>query len=252
METPDINTLAQRMVTATRTLVARAESAITKRMDELESRLAAIPKGDKGDSIKGDKGDKGDPGPLIHPDTVALLIRDAVAKAVSELPRAKDGRDASELIVLPGIDESRSYPAGTYAKHNGGEIRAFRSTDPIKDGDLFDAGWTVAREGIAAIVVTQGDDPRVFTVGTMLTSGVKAISEFYIPVVLDKGVYREGVVYVKGDGVTYGGSWFIAQKDSPDGKPGLGGDWRLSVKRGQDGKDHSPSQAEQKQVVRLR
>lgn len=52
----------------------------------------------------------------------------------------------------------------------------------------------------------------------------------------DRGVFREGEAYRKGDGATYGGSWWIAQKDEPTGVPGLSGDWRLAVKKGRDGK----------------
>ena len=54
---------------------------------------------------------------------------------------------------------------------------------------------------------------------------------------LDQGVFREGEVYQRGDGVTFGGSWWIAQKDAPAGKPGMSDDWRLAVKKGRDGKD---------------
>ena len=45
---------------------------------------------------------------------------------------------------------------------------------------------------------------------------------------IDRGVYRAGVVYTKGDGVTYGGSYWIAESD-PTGPPPVNG-WRLAVK----------------------
>jgi hypothetical protein len=54
------------------------------------------------------------------------------------------------------------------------------------------------------------------------------------PVVLNRGVWNERAHYEKGDGVTHGGSWWIARKDSP-GRPG-DGTWQLTVKRGSDGK----------------
>lgn len=56
------------------------------------------------------------------------------------------------------------------------------------------------------------------------------------PVVLDRGVYRKGSRSEKGDGVTYGGQFYIAQRDT-DAVPGESPDWRLAVKRGRDGKD---------------
>lgn len=56
------------------------------------------------------------------------------------------------------------------------------------------------------------------------------------PCVLDRGVYVAGKSYEKGDGVTWAGSFWIAQKATAD-KPGDGATgWRLAVKRGQDGK----------------
>lgn len=57
-----------------------------------------------------------------------------------------------------------------------------------------------------------------------------------LPIPLDAGVYKEGVQYEKGDGVSFGGSYFIAQEDTTD-KPETSKAWRLSTKRGRDGKD---------------
>lgn len=59
---------------------------------------------------------------------------------------------------------------------------------------------------------------------------------FSIPVVLDRGVFKSDAAYQKGDAVTWGGSMWIAQKDT-SAKPETGDDWRLAVKRGRDGKD---------------
>ncbi len=59
---------------------------------------------------------------------------------------------------------------------------------------------------------------------------------FTVPVVLDRGVYKESQAYVRGDGVTWGGSFWIAQDETTD-KPDSGKGWRLAVKRGRDGKD---------------
>jgi collagen type III alpha len=55
--------------------------------------------------------------------------------------------------------------------------------------------------------------------------------------VLDQGVFQAERSYEKGDGVSYGGSFWIAQNDTKDAKPGDGsGAWRLAVKQGRDGK----------------
>jgi len=57
------------------------------------------------------------------------------------------------------------------------------------------------------------------------------------PVVLDRGVYKSETAYDAGDGVTWGGSWWIAQAQTQGIKPGDGPtSWRLAVKAGRDGK----------------
>jgi integrin beta 3 len=57
-----------------------------------------------------------------------------------------------------------------------------------------------------------------------------------VPAVIDRGIYREGTEYSRGDGVTWAGSYWIAQ-DKTAAKPDSGDGWRLAVKRGRDGKD---------------
>jgi collagen type III alpha len=55
--------------------------------------------------------------------------------------------------------------------------------------------------------------------------------------VIDRGVYKAGETYEPGDAVTWGGSLWIAQKQT-DAKPDTPeSGFRLAVKRGRDGKD---------------
>lgn len=75
------------------------------------------------------------------------------------------------------------------------------------------------------------------TVSLTLVSGDrKSQKQLKFPVVLDRGVFGEDTKYQKGDGVTFGGSFWISQKDDPQGKPGQSPDWRLAVKKGRDNK----------------
>ena len=48
-----------------------------------------------------------------------------------------DGLDATEIMIRPNVDTSRSYPAGLTAYHCGGLIQSVRQTDPMTDGDLI-------------------------------------------------------------------------------------------------------------------
>lgn len=64
--------------------------------------------------------------------------------------------------------------------------------------------------------------------------------------ILDQGVFVLGTTYQKGDGVTFGGSFWIAQRDTVNEKPedgGLTDAWRLSVKHGRDGTNGRPGPA---------
>jgi hypothetical protein len=59
-----------------------------------------------------------------------------------------------------------------------------------------------------------------------------------VPGLLDRGPWRSGTRYVRGDVVSHQRSLFICQRDNPAGKPeDSSGDWRLAVMRGRDGRD---------------
>jgi Collagen triple helix repeat (20 copies) len=79
------------------------------------------------------------------------------------------------------------------------------------------------------------DGDRTITLAFVQADRTKEFS-FKMPIPLDRGIFRSGMVYDRGDSVTYGGSCWLAQKDGPHGKPGESPDWRLSTKHGRDGK----------------
>jgi integrin beta 3 len=62
-----------------------------------------------------------------------------------------------------------------------------------------------------------------------------------LPGVLDRGVFTAAGLYSKGDGVTWEGSFWIAQRAVGAGEtPGdNSGAWRLAVKKGRPGRDGS-------------
>lgn len=145
-----------------------------------------------------------------------------------------NGRDALEIDVLSAIDETRSYPRGTFASHRGGIVRAVRNTDPLT-GDLVSAGWSVIVEGLAGFDVVQGEDKRSFTVRREFTSGSVKESVFSMPAMIYRQVYVPGKDYVVGDTVTWDGSLWVCENPTK-GQPKLSPDWRLCAKRGSDGK----------------
>lgn len=168
---------------------------------------------------------------LPKPDQVRRMVDEEVAKAMALIPPAKDGengRDALQLELQPAIDLEKSYPRGTYARHAGGLWRAFESTKGLH-------GWECIVDGIAELRIEQPSG-REFTLVARTSSGAEVSKSIKVAALVDKGVFRAEESYEAGDGVTWGGSFFIAQKDAPIGKPGEPGcdGWRLAVKRGRD------------------
>ncbi|MET3441383.1 hypothetical protein ABIC94_002141 [Variovorax paradoxus] len=170
-------------------------------------------------------------GESVPVEEVRRMIDEEVAKALAAVPPAKDGehgRDALQLELQPEIEVEKSYPRGTYARHAGGLWRAFEATKAMH-------GWECVVDGIADLRIEQPSG-REFTLVARTSSGAEVSKSIKVAALVDKGVFRADEGYEAGDGVTWGGSFFIAQKDAPVGKPGEPGcdGWRLAVKRGRD------------------
>jgi integrin beta 3 len=95
---------------------------------------------------------------------------------------------------------------------------------------------------LEAISITSPDGGRTLR----WSFGGTVIREIKTALVLDAGVWKEGTTYAAGDGVTLGGSFFIAQVATTS-RPGKSDDWRLAVKRGTDGRDARSS--DEKRIV---
>lgn len=177
-------------------------------------------------------GEPGKDGPPIDMDALKMLIDTAVEKAVASIhiPEPKqpeNGKDALDIEILPEIDQEKSYSRNSYAIYKGGLWRSYERTKGMR-------GWETVVDGIADIQIGY-DGEREIEVMTEKSSGEKVCKQFIMPVVLDRGVYNNGQEYTKNDGVTFAGSYWIAQKDAPDGRPGdSNADFRLAVKRGRD------------------
>lgn len=197
-----------------------------------------------------EKGEPGRPGKDADPTATAALVEKKVAEAVAAIPKPKDGESVDPEQV---------------AKMVAAEVaRAVKEIPTPKDG-LGMAGAMIDREGGLLITMTDGSvrelgkvvgrdgDPGENGVGfddlEVLHDGVRGFKfrfvrgaqvkeyGFNVAVVLDRGVWVEERDYQKGDGVTYGGNYWIAQKDAPEDQPGTGSGWRLAVRKGRDGKD---------------
>lgn len=141
--------------------------------------------------------------PVLERLIVSQVERVVRQTLISVMPR--DGRDGQ--------------PGGAGAPgEKGADGRPGADGRDGRDGTL--EGVTFTRDD-RAVIVTRADGTE--------------IGRWATPDVIDRGQYRAGQVYQPGDGVTYAGSWWIAQVET-SAKPIDGAAaWRLAVKRGERG-----------------
>ncbi|MBL5919827.1 hypothetical protein I7V28_01590 [Lelliottia amnigena] len=164
---------------------------------------------------------------------VPKMVFEAVEAAVAAIPAPlppSDGRDALQIELEPCIDETKSYPRGTYATHKGGMWRSHQKTHGMR-------GWECVVDGVAGINIKQ-DEERLFTISLEKASGLVEEKTFAIPVTIYRDVFKAGTEYDTGDTVTWAGSlWHCNEKTSDKpGEPGSKG-WTLAVKKGRDLRD---------------
>lgn len=230
--------------------ISKAVAPLHDRIKALES--IQIERGEKGE--QGEAGKDADP---ITPDQLHAALMEIikadpgmVAEVVKEYMAAnppqngKDGRDGIDgKDGAPAAEEQIQKAVASHLALNppapGRDGRDGMNAIGEKGADGKDG--TNGRDGIdgfglADFDAALDDDGR--TVLLSFGDGERAVHKLLkFPVVIDRDVFKDGDEYAKGDGVTFAGSFWIAKKDAPEGKPGMSGDWRLSVKRGRDGKD---------------
>lgn len=162
-------------------------------------------------------------------------VRDMVAEAVKAIPVPKDGQSVTVEQVIDALASVIEQKMATWAldferrAHGVLERAADRIPKP-RDGEDGDDGLgfedlQVAFDGERSVVLrfSRGETVKEFP----LT----------LPAVIDRGVFKEGGTYARGDGVTWGGSFWIAQDETKSKPDAADGGWRLAVKKGRDGKD---------------
>lgn len=247
-------------------IVREANASLIKRIEELEARpepqaVAPVAAADLAPIIREEvervfSGVKlPEDGKSVTVEDIKPLLSEMVDAAVKALPAAKDGEDGKDadmaelklhlaelvkhvnLPAPPSVDEvaavfERRFSDLTLSWERQARDTFEKAVDRMpapKDGrdalplESFDL--SLAEDGRTVTVKMQAGD-------TVLEKSLKIAS------VIDRGAYKSQFEYECGDAVTHGGSLWIAQQDSPEGAPGMGGKgWRLAVKKGRDGKD---------------
>lgn len=128
-------------------------------------------------------------------------------------------------------------PQGERGEMGGiGPQGADGSVGPIgPQGEQGPAGKDGTLENLKMVYDGERTVTFMFKDGTPIEGGV-----IRMPIVLDRGVFKDGMTYEAGDGTTWGGSFYIAQRET-SAKPGQPSEdsraWRLAVKKGADGKE---------------
>jgi hypothetical protein len=215
------------------------------------------------------------PGRDADPELVRSLVANAVAAI--DLPKPRDGKDADPAVVKALVDQAvaalpppapgKSVTVDDVAPLIRGEVArsvadAVAAIPPAKDG-VGAAGAVIDRSGSLVLTLSDGkmvdlgrvdgkdgldgtgpEDmtvellPDGRTVKFVFAKGEKEYAfQVPFPIVLDRGVFKEGTAYEHGDAVTFGGSLWIAQRATGEKPEGTNSGWRLAVKKGRDGRD---------------
>lgn len=253
----DLKAIGDAVVDTVKEYVARSLMGVQAHIAELEQRVASILAGKDGASVTFD-----DVLPALREMTEGYL-------ASLEVPAGKDGADGRD----GGDGKDGKDGADGKDGLNGADGKSITADDIKPVLDAMQASWALewerraqdvlqraidrmpvpkdgvdgrdGRDGINGkdgrdaldlddLEYEQDEDGRVTL--RLVRGDVRKEIKLKFPVFVDRGVFKEGERYERGNGVTWGGSFWIAQKDDPEGKPGEGDGFRLAVKKGRDAK----------------
>jgi len=240
-----------------REAIGKGLAPLAERLTQLEKKFSELPTPQDGKSITVEdvrpmlaelvksavdaieRPKDGEDGKSVTLEEVLPDLRETALRAIADLPRPKDGEDGKSVELPQVVDavlENLQHRFGEFLALKDLEFerrlhaaieKAIERLPKPKDGR--DAA------AVDSFRMELGNDERTITLS--LGAGEdKRSQSITFPVILDRGLFKEAQRYEKGDGVTWGGSFWIAQKDDPIGKPGESDDWRLAVKKGRDAK----------------
>lgn len=231
------------------------DMALVKAM--IEEAVKALPA-----PAAGKDGANGKDGASVTLDDVRPVLADA-AKAVHDealqkldaaiksLPVPKDGRDGA-----PGKDgkdgEKGADGAGIadlLTDRNGALVATFSDGRMKNLGVIVGKDGRDGKDGEKGVPGQDGRDGLGFDDLAVEYDGEKTITlkmqrgdvvkeaNIVLPINIDRGIFKEGQTYTAGDSVTWGGSYWIAKRDTGAKPDSSDSGWRLAVKKGRDGKD---------------
>ena len=194
----------EEVATAIDEAIARSIEAVNTETKTLRGEVAAL-KAQLATVAKGDRGEQGPPGPP--------------GEAGADGAVGRPGRDGRDGVRGEKGEQGLAGPQGESVRGERGE-----KGEPGEPGVGYDD-----------LIIEEGDD------GVKLLARRENQTKLVgiIPAFIDRGGWSGTANYYRGNAVTYQGSLWTALRDTK-GKPGFSPDWRLAVKRGNDGKDGDP------------
>lgn len=238
----DMKAFADGLIEVVKGYLSAAIEEVSGRIEAMERRHSELPT--PKDGTDGKDGIDGKDAPPIDTEAVvaAVLAQVPVPANGQDGAPGKDGSNGQDGKSFT-IDEAKALLAPEFAAWQlDFERRAQdvlqRSVDRMPKAQDGKDGLN-GRDGVDALgfddLTVEHDGERGFTLKFVSGERVKEFA-FSLPVVIDAGYFREGEAYEKGDGVTFGGSYWIAQTLART-KPEVGNpEWRLAVKKGRDAK----------------
>lgn len=234
--------------------ITRATAPLLEKNAALEARLAELETRQPPRGEKGDPGQDGEPGAPASDQQVAAAVEawlkanpPAAGRDGADGKDGRDGRDGEPGAPgRDGVDGVAAPVVAAAIKDHAGELVLTLTDGTVLRTGIFDGApgenGRDGRDGADGMGfndfdISLGKDERTVIV-SFERGDLQRTFEIGFPVVIDRGVWKADEGYERGDGVTWGGSFWIAQCDTT-AKPETNADWRLAVKRGRDGKDLS-------------
>lgn len=216
--------------------VSRAFRPLAGRIDGLESQLKALPTprdgvdgapgADGKDGAPGKDGQDGSPGAPGTPGTDGAPGRDGT-----------DGKSVTPEDLAPMLEGLIAKWALEFERRAQDTLQKAVDRLPVPKDGRDGVDGKDGRDGVGFDDLAVEFDGEKTVTFKLERGEVSKEFSLVLPVVVDRGIFSEGKAYTAGDAVTWGGSFWVAQKDTsakPD-TPDSG--WRLAVKKGRDGKD---------------
>lgn len=177
-------------------------------------------------------------GQSVTVDDVLPALKEHADAYLKALPVPRDGESGKDAVAPTAEEIAATFERRFSDLVLSWERQARETFDKASDRMPIPKDGKNGRDALLleSFDMIIGEDGRTVTV--KMQAGETVIERsLKLPTIIDRGVFSKDASYEQGDGTTYGGCYWIAQKDAPEGVPGGSADWRLAVKRGRDGKD---------------